>query len=101
MGYLLESVGLAYLERGSFEVFIVGRGDQGGSPLLAVTTSSTLLMLSLCLFFFFLRFTYLWLWWVFIAMHRLSLAVVSTGFLWCVLLLWHMGLVAPWHVESS
>ena len=52
-------------------------------------------------FFFFLRFTYLWLWWVFIAMHRLSLAVVSTGFLWCVLLLWHMGLVAPWHVESS
>ena len=47
MGYLLESVGLAYLEKGSFEVFIVGRGDWGGSPLLAVTTSPTLLTLSL------------------------------------------------------
>ena len=47
MGYLLEYVGLAYLEKGSFEVFIVGRGDWGGSPLLAVTTSSTSLTLSL------------------------------------------------------
>ena len=47
MGYLLKSVGSAYLERGSFEVSIVGRGDRGGTALLAVTTSPTLLPLSL------------------------------------------------------
>ena len=81
-------------------------------------------------FFLIYLFVYFWLCWVFIAVHGLSLVVVSGAYssLWCsgfslqwLLLLqstdsrhvgfsscgtqaqylWHMGLVAPWHVGSS
>ena len=68
------------------------------------------------LYFYFL-FIYSWLLWVFVAAHELSLAAASRGSALAVVgglfllqsassrvrrlpWLWHMGLVAPWHVGS-
>ena len=100
--------------------------SRGSSFLPALLMPVSDLHCGLRLFFFFfvilLIYIYFWLYWVFVAAHRFSLVLGSgllsscgewashrRGFFCCwawapgtrAQLLWHMGLVAGWHVESS
>ena len=96
---------------------------------LIVSSVSEFFNLFIFIFFRFLNiflkylFIYFWLYWVFVALHELSLVSRSgdysslwcAGFsLWCLLLLQSMGaghvgfsssgawgIVSPWHVEPS